>query len=87
MNGRATVSALPYAVNRVIKDEIYRVYITDALKVIGENAAALTGGGYMGKRYYDIIRTDKPKDEGRTGDEIAADVIASICGGGTNEYI
>lgn len=76
------ISALPYAIKRVIEDEIYRVYMTDALKVIGENMAALSGGGYLSKRYYDIIRTDGENEDERTGEEIAADVIASIFGGG-----
>ena len=80
MNGRAMISALPYAVGRVIKDEIYRVYITDALRLIGKNVAELSGGGYLSNRYYDIIRTDQTEEE-KTGDEIAAGVIASICGG------
>jgi hypothetical protein len=82
MNGRATVSALPYAIKRVMKDEIYRIYVTDALKSIGENAAALAGGGYISKRYYDLVREDKEAEDERSGDEIAADVISSILGGG-----
>lgn len=81
------ISALPFAVSRVIKDEIYRVYTTDLLKSIGEQTAAIAGSGCKIKRYYDIIRTDKKAADERTGDEIAADVIASICGGDTDESI
>ena len=87
MRGRATVSALPYAIKKGIKDDIFRVYVTDALKVIGENAAALTGGSHVGKRYYDLIREDEEAEDERSGDEIAADVISSILGGGTDEFI
>lgn len=74
------ISALPYAIKRLIQDEIYKIYITDALKTISENTAALSGGSRITKRYYDILHP--PKEDERTGDEIADEVISSILGGG-----
>lgn len=48
--------------------------MTDALKSIAENTARFGGGSSMSKRYADILRP-KPQDN-RTGEQIAADVIA-----------
>lgn len=56
----------------------FRVYVTDSLRVIGENTAKYSGGGYIEKRWYDLI-TAKP--DNRTGNEIAADIIKKITGG------
>ena len=75
------ISALPFAIKRIIQDEIYCIYITDALKTISENTAALSGGSHVSKRFYDILHPTKAEIDNRTGDEIANDVIASICGG------
>lgn len=54
-------------------EKTYRVYITDTLRIISENTAKYAGGGYIEKRYIDII-DPKPEDK-RSGSEIAADVI------------
>lgn len=56
-----------------MKRQTYQIYISDALRIIGENTAKYAGGSYMNSRYADII-SPKTKDE-RTGAEIAADVI------------
>ena len=37
------------------KAEIYRIYTTDALKVITENTAHFAGGGVLNTRYHDIL--------------------------------
>ena len=51
------------------KEEAYRIYVTDALRIIGQNTAKYGGGSYQQLRFADIIRPHK--DDGRT----AADVI------------
>lgn len=56
-----------------MKRQAYKIYISDALRIIGENTAKYAGGSYMNSRYVDIV-SPKTKDE-RTGEEIAADVI------------
>jgi len=58
------------------KDEAYRVYVTDALKVVAENTAKYAGGGYIKTRYIDII--DPPPEETRTGAEIVAQMKAKL---------
>ena len=55
------------------KEEAYRIYVTDALRIIGQNTAKYAGGSYQQQRFADIIRPHK--DDGRIGEEIAADVI------------
>lgn len=73
MRAKAYISALPELINRGIKDEAYRIYITDALKVISENTAKFASRQYMDRRYAELY--DTPQKETRTGAEIAADVI------------
>lgn len=58
------------------------MYVTDSLRIIGENTAKYAGGGYIKERWHDII-TKKP--DTRTGDEIAADIIRKIAGGGNHK--
>jgi len=55
------------------KEFAYRVYMSDALKLITENTGKYAGGSHLTKRYADIM-TQKPADT-RTGAEIARDVI------------
>ena len=51
------------------RDEAYRIYVTDNLRIIGKNT-----GTYMDKRYYDMVN---PKiQDNRTGEEIVADVLS-----------
>lgn len=60
------------AFSRKRKSEIYRMYVTDALKVIAENTAKFAGGSVMSKRYEDII--NPPPEETRTADEIVESI-------------
>ena len=53
------------------KETQYRAYLTDALRIIGENTAKYVGGSYLTVRWCEL---DKPREE-EDGDEIAADVI------------
>jgi len=47
-------------IDHKVKDEMYRVYITDALKTITENTAKIAGGSSMKRRWFDIVN---PKNE------------------------
>ena len=66
-----------YAVARLKekqRDEAYRIYITDSLKLITENTAHFVEGGqYITKRWIEVVE-NKPTDN-RSGEEIAMDVI------------
>ena len=61
------------------------MYITDVLRLIGENVAHsnLQGGSYISARWFE---TTKPEDD-RSADEIAMDVIkrAGLVIGGETE--
>jgi hypothetical protein len=38
------------------QDEIYKIYVTDCLRIITENTGkSVSHGSYVNKRYYDII--------------------------------
>ena len=55
------------------RDLIYRIYVTNCLRIMTENTAKQAGGNNMTAEYTDLIHPKK-KDN-RTGNEIAADVI------------
>ena len=39
------------------EDEAYRVYVTDALQIIGDNTSRrVDGGRYLNKRYVELIK-------------------------------
>uniref|UniRef100_A0AAU8B6A7 Uncharacterized protein n=1 Tax=Dulem virus 33 TaxID=3145751 RepID=A0AAU8B6A7_9CAUD len=50
------------------REEAYRIYVTDCLRLIAKNTAPMAHGEYIGKRFADIINP-KP-EETRTADEI-----------------
>ena len=54
---------------------MYRVYVTDCLRMITENTAKFAGGSMIKERFFEIIhRQNKPKDE-QNGNKIVADII------------
>lgn len=55
------------------RDLVYRICVTDCLRIISENSAKMCGGSYMKLKFSDIINP-KPVDN-RAGEEIAADII------------
>ena len=60
------------------EDKAYRIYVTDALRLISENTASSVGGKYITARFADVIAPPKEEDN-RTCEEITADIIAR-CG-------
>lgn len=63
--------------NESAKTEAYRIYVTDALRVVAENTAQYVGGNYIKARYADMI--EPKKQDNRTCKEITADIVAR-CG-------
>ena len=55
------------------RDLIYRIYVTNCLRIITENTAKQAGGNYMTAEYTDLIHPKKKDD--KTGNEIVADFI------------
>ena len=60
------------------KEEIYRNYVTQALKAISVNTSKEYGGEYMKTDFYSII--NPPKEEKRTAEEIIEQVTSKIKG-------
>ena len=59
--------------NQHQRDLVYRIYVTDCLRMATENTAKMSQGSYTTVRFYDFINP-KPVDN-RSGNEIAADII------------
>ena len=51
----------------------YRLYVTDALKLLSENTAKAGGGSYINARWWEMTHP-VPADT-RTAEQIAADII------------
>lgn len=57
------------------RDTAYRIYITDAMKLISENTAGLVGGKSMSKRFYEIAYNDETsKQPEKSAEEIVEEV-------------
>lgn len=76
------MSVLPSLIKQAHKETLYRVYVTDALKVICENTAKQVGGGYLTERYYDVekavdrpVRSSPPKSANRILEKLRGGAI------------
>lgn len=62
----------------------FQIYLTDALKVIGENTAKYSGGSYLKVRFEDIVHP-RP-EETRTPEEVKNQITQKLARlGGENE--
>lgn len=62
-------------------DDIYRFYVTNALKILTTNTAKFAGGSELVKTYAEIIAPKSAEDEAeqeRENNEQAQDVIAMM---------
>ena len=59
-----------------MREETFRVYLTDAAKIIAENTARIGGGKTLSKRWAELAGLDGPvrPADNRTAEEIIADV-------------
>lgn len=57
------------------EEKAFRIYLTDALKVISENSAGVEQRTAMAKRWIDLIdvNTTQEPEKARSADEIIAD--------------
>lgn len=67
------------------RDEMYRFYLTDALKAVAENTARLVGGTVMNYRYKDISTpvmygadNDGEQNEDDNSEEKAQEIISRL---------
>ena len=54
------------------EEKTFKVYVSDALRLISENTAKQVGGSYISARYCDII--EPKKQEERTAEEVITDI-------------
>lgn len=59
--------------NEKARNDAYRIYVTDALRLVAENTARYASGDYIKARYADII--EPKKQDNRTCEEITADIV------------
>lgn len=55
------------------RDNVFKMYISDCLRIITENTAKFAGGSFMKMQYSELIDS-KPKPQ-KSAEEIVADVI------------
>ena len=72
MRASAYIKALPFLIKKQAENELYNIYVTDALRMICENTANFVGGRYPNERYAALILPQK--QETRTEEEIIAHV-------------
>lgn len=73
MRVSAILILIPYRIKEQSENELYRLYVTESLRIISENTAKIRGGGeYMTKSFDEIINP-KPTDN-RTAEEIINDI-------------
>ena len=61
------------------------MYTTDALMAITNNTANNGGGQFVKMRFYDILHP--PPEDTRTEEEVVAQVMRALKGGGPDESI
>ena len=53
----------------------FRAYLTDAVQAVANNAAHIGGGTVINTRWAEVIDDRRRRDDGRSAEEIIADVI------------
>ena len=56
--------------------KLYQIYVTDTLKLINDNIAKNFGGAMIKTKYSELTQT--VKEDNRTGDEVAREVIGRL---------
>lgn len=67
------------------KEYAYRIYVSDALKILGENLAQAFGGNALSVRLYDILEQNTQPEDNRTAEEIIADISGKLSAMGEDE--
>lgn len=67
------------------KEEAYKLYIADCLRLISENTAKFAGGKYMQVRFSELVpfkeEKKKQKEEQLTVDEVKRRIASKLNGG------
>lgn len=83
LRAKACISMLPAIIRRQQKEEYFRAYVAECLRVISENTAKMVGGSYMQAHY----STGEAKKEAPdvTGEEILEYMKKRMGGGGRHK--
>ena len=66
-------------IDKKVNDDIYRFYVTNALKILTGNTAKFAGGTELSKTYYDIVfGTEETEETKAQQEQEAQDVIAMM---------
>lgn len=57
---------------------IYRIYVTDCLKIIAQNTANFNGGNIMKSRFFDLIQQEKNNIPKKSSAEILANISRKL---------
>ena len=60
--------------NEYTRDQSYRVYLTDAAKILIDNTAHIGGGTVLNARWVETLNGKRQQDN-RSAEEIIADVV------------
>lgn len=63
-------------IKRQNKKNLLQTYVTDALRLISESCAKLSGGSYLSVRFVDIL--NPPKKDERTAEQIIEDITNGL---------
>ena len=63
MSMRGLISALPIAIKKQREKSVLNVYMADCVRLIAENTAKFSGGGYISVRYNDVINPKPVKTQ------------------------
>lgn len=54
---------------------MYRIYVSEGIRMIAENTSKYAGGSYMSYKYYDIINKGNHPEDERTAEEVVLDIF------------
>ena len=64
--------------NNAQRQEIYKIYVSDALRIIAENTAKFSCGSYFKMRYIDLIGDDKNNKNKNLENKSAREIIDKV---------
>lgn len=56
------------------KEQAYRTYVTEALKILTENTAKYSGGKFLSKSFSDVYKKEEKKEKEKTADEVISEI-------------
>lgn len=65
-------------IDKKLHDDIYRIYVTNALKILTTNTAKFAGGTELTKTYREIISDENQVESEEQQEQKAQDIIKSM---------